>query len=511
MRVRWREHEMIFVTILVVTQILIALVNLDNSSFEHSQADFAEVFSANRIPFTYWKNVLVPELGIVLLMYLCYLSVNLLIIPMARKIPFGYTEKLRIKNVLIPFAIILIVGLFLALGVNAISYYARPYLFNYRGYQFLALPGYNDKPLTNLFFGFGRATVVVIVFVMITGVRELIIWLINKPGPKREFRILIANNLTPLMFGCFLVPFFTNPIHSSFMDYLAWTIPVLASYIYNTFWLFPSHENFIWWRRSILVRLLISTFVGAVFSAITFSGSHRLIEFTYYWLFLLLIITPLSWVLYQQRKDRILQVKGLEKELSKSTSALQFLRSQINPHFLFNALNTLYGTALKEKAEQTAGGIQILGDMMRFMLHDNNLDFIPMEKEIDYLKNYISLQKLRTPPSVDIRIDDNIEDVKCNKQIAPMLLIPLIENAFKYGISLKEKSWIDIKLECAPTFIQFEVRNSIHHENEYDRVRSKSGVGLKNISERLKLLYPGKHELNTGKSGNEFVARLLIN
>ena len=134
-----------------------------------------------------------------------------------------------------------------------------------------------------------------------------------------------------------------------------------------------------------------------------------------------------------------------------------------------------------------------------------------MEKEIEYLKNYISLQKLRTPPSDDIRIDDNIEDVKCNKQIAPMLLIPLIENAFKYGISLKKNHGLILSSNVRLHFIQFEVRNSIHHENEYDRVRSKSGVGLKNISERLKLLYPGKHELSTGKSGNEFVARLLIN
>ena len=100
------------------------------------------------------------------------------------------------------------------------------------------------------------------------------------------------------------------------------------------------------------------------------------------WVLQLLITTPASWLNYQQKKDKILQLKGFENALAKSTADLQFLRSQINPHFLFNALNTLYGTALIEKSERTAEGIQKLGDMMRFMLHENMQDFIPMEKEI---------------------------------------------------------------------------------------------------------------------------------
>jgi LytS/YehU family sensor histidine kinase len=200
----------------------------------------------------------------------------------------------------------------------------------------------------------------------------------------------------------------------------------------------------------------------------------------------------------------------MEKALAKSATDLQFLRSQINPHFLFNTLNTLYGTALKEKSEQTAEGIQMLGDMMRFMLHENNLDFIPMNKEIEYLKNYIALQKLRTPPSPGIRIEDNIDEAKCNRHIAPMILIPFIENAFKHGISLEEKSWIDIKLVCDDTFICFEVRNSMHNGVELDTEKDKSGIGLKNVAERLKLLYPGKHELNISESENEFIAKLVI-
>jgi LytS/YehU family sensor histidine kinase len=222
------------------------------------------------------------------------------------------------------------------------------------------------------------------------------------------------------------------------------------------------------------------------------------------------VVTPLTWLLYQQRRDKIIQLKGMETALERSMADLQFLRSQINPHFLFNALNTLYGTAMRERSEQTAAGIQLLGDMMRFMLHENNQDLIPMNKEIEYLRNFIALQKLRTPSSPDIQIEDNIDEVQCNRQIAPMLLIPFVENAFKHGISLQERSWIDIKLECSDTFTCFQVRNSIHHRMEADTEKDRSGIGLKNVAARLKLLYPGKHELQVHENGNEFIAKLVL-
>lgn len=510
MKIRWREHEMIFVTILTVALIILTLLRIYNPSYVQPGADFNARFEQNGLSFIYWRNVLIPQSASILLMYLGYLSINLLIIPSVKKISFNDIEKLFTLNILKPILLIVFVSYLLAIGVNAISYYAQPHLFNYGDYQLLALLGYNDKPLTNIFFGFDRAIGLVMLFTALAGVREFIIWLINRPGGTREFRVLVINNVTPLLFVYFLIPFFTNPIHARFMDYLAFTTPVLAVYIYHSFWLFPFSEKHTWRQRPVLFRLSISTFAGALFSAVFFSGGQKLFEFSIYWLFLLLIVTPLTWLIYQQRKDKILQLKGMETALVKSTADLQFLRSQINPHFLFNALNTLYGTAMKEKSEQTAEGIQMLGDMMRFMLHENNLDFIPMNKEIEYLKNYIALQKLRTPPSSHIRIEDNIDDAQCNHQIAPMLLIPFVENAFKHGISLNEKSWIDIKLQCAEPFICFEVRNSIHNRLEGDTEKDKSGIGLKNVAARLKLLYPGKHELHVLENENEFIAKLVI-
>jgi LytS/YehU family sensor histidine kinase len=215
-------------------------------------------------------------------------------------------------------------------------------------------------------------------------------------------------------------------------------------------------------------------------------------------------------MLFQQRRDKILQLRGVEKELVKSTANLQFLRSQINPHFLFNSLNTLYGTALLENSDRTAEGIQMLGDMMRFMLHENNQDFISLNREIEYLQNYIALQKLRTQSSPNIHIEDSIRETACSHQIAPMLLIPFIENAFKHGISLQEKSWIYIRLSCDQQGIQFEVRNSRHPRKEITPEQAKSGIGLANVTERLLLLYPGRHTLSIGGDASEFDVQLSL-
>jgi hypothetical protein len=443
-------------------------------------------------------------------MYIGYLPINLLIIPALKKVSFNDFEKLLTVNILKPIFAIAMVSYLLAIGANVISYYAKPHLFNYGGYQFLLSFGYNEKPLTNLFFGFNRAIGLVMLFTAFAGLRELIIWLISKPDIKKEFRVLITNNITPLVFIYFLILFLINPIHEVFKMYFAYVTPVILLYIYLTFWLFPFKGDNSFIKRPVLIRLLIATFIGTLPFIFSFWDTDNPFQFLLCWAFLLLIVTPLSWLLYQQRKDKIIQLKGMETALAKSNADLQFLRSQINPHFLFNALNTLYGTALMEKAEYTAEGIQKLGDMMRFMLHENNLDFISMDKEIDYLKNYIALQKLRTQSSSTICIEDTITEAKCNRTIAPMILIPFIENAFKHGISLKEKSWIHIRLDCTDTTVSFEVRNSIHKRFETDSEKDKSGIGLKNVAERLKLLYPGKHELNVSEDKDEFIVKLII-
>jgi len=148
--------------------------------------------------------------------------------------------------------------------------------------------------------------------------------------------------------------------------------------------------------------------------------------------------------------------------------------------------------------------------MMRFMLHDNMQDKISLSREIDYIKNYISLQKLRTDEKGSIKIETNINEDAGTLQIAPMLLISFIENAFKHGISFRQPSHVQIDLACKNNTVYFHVSNSKHQKKENDPEKDKSGVGLENVKQRLQLLYPGKHELIIGESDKAFSIRLTI-
>lgn len=226
--------------------------------------------------------------------------------------------------------------------------------------------------------------------------------------------------------------------------------------------------------------------------------------------FQLFITVPITWVLYKKYLRGNEEITVLKQELKQSSANIDFLRSQINPHFLFNALNTLYGTAIQENAERTSEGIQKLGDMMRFMLQENMQDKISLAREVDYLNNYISLQKLRTDSHPNVSIQTEIQDRENYYQIAPMLLIPFVENAFKHGISFRETSHIKINLEVKDGVLEFDVYNSKHLRKENDPEKDKSGIGLENVKQRLILSYPNKHELIIRDTTKEFFVHLTV-
>ncbi|HEV7333289.1 MAG TPA: histidine kinase [Flavisolibacter sp.] len=219
---------------------------------------------------------------------------------------------------------------------------------------------------------------------------------------------------------------------------------------------------------------------------------------------------PLLWILFRRQMKNREELFVLKKELGRSTASFDFLRSQINPHFLFNALNTIYGTAIQEGAERTSEGIEKLGDMMRFMLHENMQEKISLAREIDYLNNYISLQRLRTDANPIVKIEANIEQPVTPVQIAPMLLIPFVENAFKHGISFREPSHIKITLEVKDKTLNFDVYNSKHIRPENDPEKHKSGIGLNNVKQRLHMMYPRRHELIIRETGKEFFVHLTL-
>ncbi|TDQ19014.1 histidine kinase [Algoriphagus boseongensis] len=227
--------------------------------------------------------------------------------------------------------------------------------------------------------------------------------------------------------------------------------------------------------------------------------------------FLALILQPLTSLIFKKYDSFVGKISVLTNQVDQGNASFDFLRSQINPHFLFNALNTLYASALIENADKTSDGIQKLGDMMRFMLHENQLPSIPLSREIDYLRNYLDLQMLRFGSQANLEVDIQINESQCIGEIAPMLIIPFVENAFKHGISAKEKSWIRLNLRCMAGSVHLDLVNSVHPEKPTsEKSREESGIGLENVKKRLELLYPNQHQLNIIANDSDFFVHLSV-
>jgi two-component sensor histidine kinase len=198
----------------------------------------------------------------------------------------------------------------------------------------------------------------------------------------------------------------------------------------------------------------------------------------------------------------------LRTELKTQTQAseLALLRSQVNPHFLFNTLNNIYSLVYK-KSDDAPEAVMKMSAIMRYMLYDATSDKVPLEKEVEYLKSFIELEKLRIRHKdfVDLNIVGNLD----NHTIAPMLMIPFVENAFKHGSKNVTTPGIRINLFAEPSRILFEVTNYLRPGTPgmKDVI---GGIGLQNVRRRLALLYPGKHELDVIREETMFRIKLII-
>lgn len=198
-----------------------------------------------------------------------------------------------------------------------------------------------------------------------------------------------------------------------------------------------------------------------------------------------------------------LQATRKEIEKEKLTAELNFLKAQVNPHFLFNTLNNLYYLAYS-KSENTTEVIEKLSQMMRYMIYDSNYPKVQLSKEIDYMQNYISLEKLRLGDKVNIQfvIEGEVDTI----QITPFILLTFLENAFKHGVSnTAQQSFINVSLTCASNQLQFKVMNS---RPPAPKAEEKSGIGLQNVRRRLELSYPGHHRLDMNYSSTEYRVQL---
>jgi two-component system, LytTR family, sensor kinase len=195
--------------------------------------------------------------------------------------------------------------------------------------------------------------------------------------------------------------------------------------------------------------------------------------------------------------------RNKELENQKLAAELNFLKSQVNPHFLFNTLNNIYSLAYKQSPE-TPDAIMKLSLLMRYMLYESNDTLVSLEKEVEHIQNFIDLQKLRLREQTSIRL--NVEGDTAGKQIAPMLLMTLVENAFKHGLVSRNEVGITLNLVVTDDWLQFStVNNSSSHKK-----KDFGGIGLQNLKQRLNLLYPHRHELYLEEKENTFFASLKL-
>lgn len=202
----------------------------------------------------------------------------------------------------------------------------------------------------------------------------------------------------------------------------------------------------------------------------------------------------------------------LRRELDRQriNTELSYLKAQINPHFFFNTLNNIYAlTNLDVKKAQEA--LLKLSRMMRYVLYENQKNETLLSKEVKFIEDYIELMKMRMTEKVKLKIE--IENPKQDLVIAPMLLLPFLENCFKHGVSSQQESEIHIKLEVMGETLFFETRNHIFPVNPDSPEAHENGIGLTNTQRRLSLIYPEKHRFKFGKDEGkeEYWVNLTIN
>ena len=195
-------------------------------------------------------------------------------------------------------------------------------------------------------------------------------------------------------------------------------------------------------------------------------------------------------------------------QANQLSTEIKFLKSQINPHFLFNTLNNLFSMAQGKGNDELADGISKLSGMMRYMIYESNEDSVPLKKEIEYLQNCIVLNKLRYADDEAKVIFDYPHKTE-GVFVAPMLFIPFVENAFKHGVSIGQASKIAIAISLSDKQLLFSCENT-----SYSHIKKmtdeKSGIGLENVKRRLELVYPGKHRLVITDKDGLFNVKLEI-
>lgn len=332
---------------------------------------------------------------------------------------------------------------------------------------------------------------------------------------KNRVQIVVHISIWILLYGLTFYPVLNDarPIPS---DVFPKVIVIIILFYINYFYLVPEYLL----KKSVLFYILVSLGLLAIsvllinhfyepkFPNNFFFNQIRPRGFMimpYYKLFLNLgipyVISAILRMYVEWKRNENLRL-SVEKENIKSE--LQFLKAQLNPHFLFNSLNTIYALSVK-KSPDTSEAIVDLSELMRYMIYEADKDLVPLNKEIDYIKSYIQLQRLRLSDSENVSLKITGEDR--GRAVPPLMFISFIENAFKYGTDYKGKTYVKITLTITDTSIYLNVKNKIGIFREPTK---NSGIGLENIRNQLKLIYPGLHKLEVENDGKDYEVSLTI-
>jgi len=339
---------------------------------------------------------------------------------------------------------------------------------------------------------------------------------------KMTFRNTLVFNL--VLWACSFALFlavFTEDGKPHTIDFIytgSFLVTLIVPVLINFYLLIPyllKKEKYVVYIITFVLNILVFTqlnilffdhFIDFVFPEYYFISYHSNITLlTIFSVFLIvttLIKLSIDWFYFNSFENRELKIRNQQIQTQLSS-----LRSQINPHFLFNSLNVIYALAIENKTE-TKDAIVQLSDILRYVIYDSNTDRVTLKDEVNLLKNYIDFQQFRHQQSENISFKCSIEDE--NYPIYPMLLLPLVENSFKYGIKGDiNHTFIHINLTQKGEVFTFEIENN---SSESDmETNGHSGVGLENIQKNLAIVYPKTHKFNITKTKDSFKVNLKLN
>ncbi len=317
-----------------------------------------------------------------------------------------------------------------------------------------------------------------------------ILTIIEFMGSNRSFFFTLSNNLVRLLFFCMIVYFnfiYLIPRYLTQKKFIGYSVLLVLSAMVIT----PLEEIILYFKfahfpeaQEALLRDLNWSFMPNFFVASS-STIFKIIS---------------DWVRHL-REQQELQTKTMQSEL-------RFLKSQINPHFLFNTLNNLYALTLK-KSDKAPEIVVKLSEMMRYMLYECNERRVELSKEVNYLRNYLDLERLRQGENVHIHFDMTGE--VGHQKIAPLMFIPFLENSFKHGLNHHlSQGFVKIRLIVDNQMVHLFIENSKPQSLPKTTHRRSGGIGLVNVRRRLDIMYPDQYELNIRDNPDAYAIDLKI-